>query len=182
MTLAIDTMSAFADYGDAAQGADGLGGSLATVKNVPADYEIADSSNNLENFTLRDENGVPLELTFASTSLSIENNVREQPGLGHVFAAGMGMGKVGVSSSAEVYFYDQTILDVHMENKRMFGEFVIETREGKFEFFFPNMVAQSPESSAGGENQDYTTSLTLTAEEGLHEGQECCIFIKYTPA
>ena len=182
ITLAMDTMSAFADYGHALQGTDGLGGSLATVKNVPADYEIADSSNNLENFTLRDENGVPLELTFASASLSIENNVREQPGLGHVFAAGMGMGKVGVSSSAEVYFYDQTILNVHMENKRMSGEYVIETREGKFEFFYPNMVAQSPESSAGGENQDYTTSLTLSAEEGTHEGQACCIFIRYTPA
>ena len=182
MTLAIDTMSAFADYGDATQGTNGLGGSLATVKNVPADYEIADSSNNLENFTLRDENGVPLELTFASASLTIENNVREQPGLGHVFAAGMGMGKVGVSSSAEVYFYDQTILNVHMENKRMSGEYVIQTREGKFEFFYPSMVAQSPESSAGGENQDYTTSLTLSAEEGTHAGQPCCIFIKYTPA
>lgn len=182
ITLAMDTMSAFADYGHALQGANGLGGSLATVKNVPADYEIADSSNNLENFTLRDENGDPLELTFASASLTIENNVREQPGLGHVFAAGMGMGKVGVSSSAEVYFYDQTILNVHMENKRMSGEYVIETREGKFEFFYPNMVAQSPESSAGGENQDYTTSLTLSAEEGTHEGQACCIFIKYTPA
>ena len=181
ITLAIDTMSAFADYKDGVQGADGLGGSLATVKSVPADYEIADSSNNLENFILRDENGDPLELTFASASLAIENNVREQPGLGHVFSAGMGMGKVGVSTSAEVYYFDQTILDVHMNNKRMTGEYIIQTREGKFEFFFPNMVAQSPESSASGENQDYTTSLTLTAEEGVYEGERCCIYVKYTP-
>lgn len=182
ITLAIDTMSAFADYTDGVQGADGLGGSLATVKAIPADYEIADSSNNLENFILRDAEGNPLELTFASASLSIENNVREQPGLGHVFAAGMGMGKVGVSTSAEVYYFDQTVLDVHMNNKRMTGEYTIQTREGKFEFFFPNMVAQSPESSASGENQDYTTSLTLTAEEGVYEGERCCIYVKYTPA
>src|SRR5678815_5338983 len=94
ITLAIDTMSAFADYMDGVQGEDGLGGSLASVKSVPADYEIADSSNNLENFILRDAEGNPLELTFASASLAIENNVREQPGLGHVFSAGMGMGKV----------------------------------------------------------------------------------------
>lgn len=182
ITLAIDTMSAFADYKDGVQGVNGLGGSLATVKSVPADYEIADSSNNLEKFILRDAGGVPLELTFASASLAIENNVREQPGLGHVFSAGMGMGKVGVSTSAEVYYFDQTILDVHMNNKRMTGEYTIQTREGKFEFFFPNMVAQSPESSASGENQDYTTSLTLTAEEGVHEGERCCIYVKYTPA
>ena len=182
ITLAIDTMSAFADYKEGVQGVNGLGGSLASVKAVPADYEIADSSNNLENFILRDANGNPLELTFASASLAIENNVREQPGLGHVFSAGMGMGKVGVSTSAEVYYFDQTILDVHMNNKRMTGEYTIQTRDGKFEFFFPNMVAQSPESSASGENQDYTTSLTLTAEEGVYEGERCCIYVKYTPA
>lgn len=181
ITMNVDTMSAFADYDEGIQGQDGLGGSIASAKVVPDDYEIADSSNNLENFILRDENGDPLELTFASASLSIENNVREQPGLGHVFAAGMGMGKVGVSTSAEVYFFDQTILDVHMNNKRMTGEYTIQTKEGKFEFFFPNMVAQSPESSASGENQDYTTSLTLTAEEGVYEGERCCIYIKYTP-
>ena len=180
ITLAANTMSANADYAEEVQGVDGLGGSLASAKTTPANYEIADASNNLANLILTDDLGAPLEMTFSTASLSIENNVREQAGIGHVFAAGMGMGKVGVSLSGDVYYYDQTVLDIHMTNKRMKGSMVIETAEGKFEFFFPNMMAQSPSSNAGGENQDYTTSLTLTAEEGTHEGVKCCIYIKYT--
>lgn len=182
ITMAVNTMSAFADYNEEVQGVDGLGGSMAVQKIAPEDYEIADASNNLDSLTLLDENNAPLEMTFSTASLQIENNVREQPGLGHVFAAGMGMGKVAASLSGEVYYYDQTVLDTHMRNKRMKGQAVIETREGKFEFFFPNMVAQSPTSNAGGENQDYTTSLTLTAEEGVHDGVTCTMFVKFTPA
>lgn len=181
ITMAVNTMSANADYTEALQGVGGLGGSLATSKTAPASYEIADASNNLQKLVLTDADGVPLELTFSSATLQIENNVREQSAIGHEFAAGMGMGKVGVNISGEVYYYDQTVLDIHMTNKRMKGSLEIKTTEGKFEFFFPNMMAQSPSSNAGGENQDYTTSLTLTAEEGVHEGVNCSIYIKYTP-
>lgn len=181
ITLAVNTMSAFADYTEAVQGATGDGGSLVTEKLVPDDYEIADASNNLKKLTLATIDGSPLELTFSTASLAIENEVREQPGLGHEFAAGMGMGKVGVTLSGDVYYYDQSILAAHMTNKRMKGSMELETSEGKFEIFFPNMLAQSPSSNAGGENQDYTTSLTLTAEEGTHEDTKCSIFIKFTP-
>jgi hypothetical protein len=182
ITMAVNTMAAFADYDEALQGVDGSGGSIASTKVAPESYEIADSSNNLQKLILTDSAGTPLEMTFSTASLAIENNVREQPGIGHVFSAGMGMGKVGVSLSGDVYYYDQTVLDMHMRNERMKGSMEIETEDGKFEIFFPNMAAQSPTSNAGGENQDYTTSLTLTAEEGEHEGVKCCIFIKYTPA
>ena len=182
ITLAASTMSANADYTEELQGADGAGGSLVPVKVVPVDYEIADASNNLKNIVITDDLGNPLEMTFSTASLQIENNVREQAGIGHVFAAGMGMGKVGVNMSGEVYYFDQTVLDVHMRNQRIKGEMVLETREGKFEIYLPNMMAQSPSSNAGGENQDYTTSITLTAEEGEHEGKTCCIFIRFTPA
>lgn len=182
ITMAMNTMSAFADYTEAVQGANGLGGSLAAAKEAPANYEIADSTNNLTNFVITDDKGTPLEVTFTDVSLQIANNVREQAAIGHEFAAGMGMGKVEVSLSAEAYFFDQTLLDVHMKNRRIKGSTVIETVEGKFEIFFPNMVAQSPSNSADGENQDYVTSLTLTAEAGVHEGKDCCIYIKYTPA
>lgn len=181
ITMAVNTMAAFADYEEAVQGADGFGGSVTSAKVAPDPYEIADSSNNLQKLILTDSGGTPLEMTFSTASLAIENNVREQPGIGHVFTAGMGMGKVGVSLSGDVYYYDQTVLDMHMRNQRMKGSMEIETADGKFEFFFPNMMVQSPTSNAGGENQDYTTSLTLTAEEGEHEGTKCCIFIKYTP-
>lgn len=181
ITLALNTISANADYSKAVQGSNGLGGSISSEKLAPANYEIADASNNVKNFTIRDSLGQPLEMTFSSISLAVQNNVREQPGIGHVFAAGIGMGKVGVELSAEAYFYDQTVLEVHMSNERISGETVIETADGKFTIYFPNMIAQSPSSNAGGDNQDYSTSVTLTAEEGEHAGQRCVIYIEYEP-
>lgn len=182
ITLALNTISANAEYTEALQGEDGTGGSLVLSKEAPADYEIADASNNVKNIKITNLQGEPLELTFSSATLNVENNVREQPGIGHVFAAGIGMGKVGVNMSGEVYYYDQTLLDVHMRNERIKAEMTLETRDGKFEIFLPNLIAQSPSSNAGGENQDYTTSIELVAEEGEHEGVKCVIFIKYTPA
>jgi hypothetical protein len=183
ITLALNTISMFADYASAAAGADGLGGSIATEKRVPADYEIADSSNNLKNLILKDPAGVPLEVVFSDASLQVQNNVREQPGLGHEFAAGVGMGKVAVSLSGEIYFFDQTVLDAHMKNKRLSGEMTVDTAEGTFYIILPNLVAQSPSNSAEGENQDYKTSITLTAEKGsvMIEGVEhvCSIVVKY---
>lgn len=181
VTMAVNTISAYADYASAVQGADGMGGSLTKAKVIPKNYEIADSSNNLKKLVLKKLTGGPLELVFQSAELQIENNVREQPGLGYEFAAGMGMGKVGVSLTGEAYYYDQSVLEAHMKNERMSGELELETAEGTFTFTFPNMIAQSPDASAGGENQDYTTSVTLTAEEGEVDGVVCSIFIKYEP-
>lgn len=183
MTLAMNFISVFADYNKAPAGADGLGGSLARAKLVPGDYEIADSSNNLKNLIIRDENGDPLEMTFSDASLQIQNNVREQTGLGHEFAAGVGMGKVGVNLSGEAYYYDQTVLETHMLNKRLSAEATIETADGVFTIHLPNLMAQSPSNTAQGENQDYKTSLTLTAEKGEVEiegtAHTCVIAVTY---
>lgn len=183
ITMALNTISMFADYGKAAAGANGLGGSIATAKAVPADYEIADSSNNLKNLILKDPEGNALEVVFSDASLQIQNNVREQPGLGFEFAAGVGMGKVGVALSGEIYFFDQTMLDAHMKNKRLSGEMTVDTAEGTFHILLPNLVSQSPSNSADGENQDYKTSLTLTAEKGTVEiggvQRVCAVAITY---
>lgn len=184
ITMALNTISMFADYHKAAAGANGLGGSIAASKQVPADYEIADSSNNLKSLIIRDSAGNPLEVVFSDASLQVQNNVREQSGLGYEFAAGVGMGKVAVSLSGEIYYFDQTVLDAHMNNKRLSGELTIDTVDGTFRIVLPNLVAQSPSNSADGENQDYKTSLTLTAEKGVVEiggtPRTCAIAIIFT--
>lgn len=186
ITLAVNTISTFADYESAAAGALGIGGSIATTAKVlPAPYELADSSNNLKSLIVKNAAGVPLELTFSDASLQIQNNVREQTGLGSEFAAGVGMGKVAVTLSGEVYFFDQTILAAHMTNQRLSAEMSIETEDGVYTIELPNLVAQSPSNSSGGENQDYKTSLTLTAEAGeVTIGgvvKDCVIAITYVP-
>lgn len=166
VTMSVSTMSVFADLGEAAQGADGLGGSLAIAKIVPEEYEIADSSNNLKTLILRNDQGQAMEVVFSDLSLQVQNNVREQPGLGKEFAAGMGFGKVAVTLSGEIYFYDQTLLKAHMANRRLSGEMTIETREGELTLHFPNLMVQTPTNNSEGENQDYKTSLTLSGERG----------------
>lgn len=167
LTLAMNFIGVFADSNAAVQGVDGKGGSVAVAgKTLPEDYEIADSSNNLQNIVVTDQAGLPLEVTFASASLQVTNNVREQNGLGAVFASGIGMGKVAVQMTGEMYFYDQTILDVHMNNQRVKASMTIETREGIFTIQLPNLMAQAPTNNAQGENADYMTSITLVAEEG----------------
>ena len=185
VTLAVSTMSVFADLEEAVQGADGLGGSLALSKATPAEYEIADSSNNLKTVTIRDDQGQVMEVVFSDLSLQIQNNVREQPGLGKEYAAGMGFGKVAVTLSGEIYFYDQTLLKSHMSNKRLSAEMEVATREGTFTFQFPNLMVQTPTSNSEGENQDYKTSLTLSAERGEvtlgGSPRTCVMAISYLP-
>lgn len=178
ITFALNFMSSNADFETGVAGADGLGGSLATTKEVPSDYEIADSSNNLKSVVVRDESGTEMEMIFSDLSLQIQNNVREQTGLGHEFAAGIGIGKVAVTLSGEVYFYDQTLLRAHMDNKRLSAEFNVETEEGTFTFMLPNLMVQTPTNNAEGENQDYMTSLTLAAEKGtvsIGGGSHTCV-------
>lgn len=186
VTLTLNTMSVFADLAEAPRGVDGLGGSLAASKVVPTDYEIADSSNNLKTVVLRDDQGAVMEVVFSDLSLQIQNNVREQPGLGKEFAAGMGFGKVAVTLSGEIYYYDQTLLKAHMANRRLSAEMQVETAEGTLTFMFPNLMVQTPTSNSEGENQDYKTSLTLSAERGsvTVEGatRDCVIAVRYVAA
>lgn len=183
ITMALNTISMFADYANAVAGANGLGGSIARAKLAPDDYEIADSSNNLKSLVVKDGNGVTLPMTFSDASLQIQNNAREQPGLGSEFAAGVGFGRVGATLSGEIYFYDQTVLDAHMQNKRLSAEMQLETAEGIFTIKLPNLMAQSPTNSADGENQDYKTQLTLVAEKGRvtvgGANHDCVICITY---
>lgn len=170
VTMAMNGVGVFADSDHAVQGVNGLGGSVFQAgKSLPADYEIADSSNNLKNLIVTNAAGVPLEVTFASASLQVTNNVREQNALGAVFASGIGLGKVAVQLTGDMYFIDQTILDVHMNNQRIKASMEIETREGTFKIELPNLMAQSPTSNSQGENQDYMTSITLVAEAGTVE-------------
>ena len=167
ITLACNTMSANADYGFAVAGVDGLGGSVGKSKVAPTNYEIADSSNNLSQIEIRNDLDELLEVTWSDASLQLQNNVREQSGLGRQFAAGIGIGKVAVTFSGEIYYFDQTILKTHMTNKRVSLKTNISTAEGTFTIICPNLTAQAPTNNAEGENADYKSSMTLVAEAGV---------------
>lgn len=187
ITLAANTMSANADYASALAGANGLGGSIATVKTPPANYEIADSSNNLSKIEITNADKSVMEVTWSDASLQVQNNAREQSGLGSQFAAGIGIGKVAVTFSGTIYYFDQSILAAHMLNKRVSLKTSISTAEGTFTIRLPNCMAQAPTNNAEGENTDFTTALTLQAEAGVVDigtikNVPCVICIEYVPA
>lgn len=186
ITMDLSTMSAYADVDDADASADYDAGGLATTYTKPASYEIADASNNISNIVIKDESGTPLEVVWSDATLTITNNVREQHAVGNEFAAGMAMGKVAASLSGTIYYYDDTVLKAHLDNKSVSAEIVLETKDGTFKFLMPSLKAEAPSANAQGENQDYTQSLTLNAERGdleISNGtQECVIAIVHEAA
>ena len=180
-TLALTMMSANAAYNETVQGADGLGGSLATSKTSPDDYELADSANNVTSIVVKDSGGTVIPMTFSTGSIKITNNVRTQGAVGSVFAAGMAMGKVAVEMTGTAYYYDQSVLKAHMENELMSVEMSIETAEGTYDITLPAVRAGAPDANAQSENSDYTSSITLTAQEGTVGSTKCAIHVKLTP-
>ena len=166
ISMAVNTMCAYADMADADASSDEDAGGEGTSYARPADYEIADGANNVKNIVFRDSGGTPLELTMSQASLSISNNVREQPAIGKEFTAGMTVGKVGAGLSGTAYYYDDTLLKTHMNNGTLSAEFEITTPDGSFMFYLPKLRAETPTANSQGENQDYSQSLTLTAERG----------------
>ena len=53
-----------------------------------------------------------------------------------------------------------------MDNKRVSLKTTISTAEGTFTIMCPNLMAQAPTNNAEGENADYKSAMTLTAEAG----------------
>jgi len=166
VTFAVNTMAAFGDINSADATSDENAGGLVATYTNPAAYEIADSANNIEKVVIKDAQGTPLEIVFSDLSLSVTNNVREQVGVGHEFAAGMAMGKVNVQLSGTVYFYDDTVLKAHLNNEYVSAEITVATSDGTMTIMLPKLKAEAPSANSQGENQDYTQSLTLNGEKG----------------
>ena len=167
ISMSINTISVFGDTNSAnSTEMEPEAGGLVSQYNSPSSYEIADASNNIKNVVIKDAQGDPMEVTFSDVTLSISNNVREQVGIGHEFAAGMAMGKVNVQVSGTIYYYDDTVLKAHLQNSYVSVEMTMETSDGEFTFILPAGKAEAPNANAQGENQDYSQSLTINGERG----------------
>lgn len=186
ISFSVSTMAAFGDLAKADATSDEDAGGMATTYVSPDPYEIADASNNIQNVVLKDSGGTPLEVTFSTLSLSIGNNIREQLAVGHEFSAGMAMGKVNVQLSGTVYFYDDTVLQTHLQNNTVSAEITVVTDEGTYLILLPRLKSEAPAANSQGENQDYTQSMTLNAERGTVAftdtvDRTCVIAILRTP-
>lgn len=185
ITMNLNTMAIFGDTTSADADLDEDAGGLATTYAKPADYEIADASNNISKAVIKNEVGDELEVVFSDLSISLSNNLREQDAIGKEFTAGMGAGKVNASVSGTIYYYDDTVLTTHLTNGKVEAEITVDTAEGQYVFIMPNAKPEAPNANAGGENQDYTQSLTLNGERGTvtvdGEQVECVLLIKRNP-
>ena len=132
----------------------------------PDAYEQADSANNIKNLFIAKQDGTPVEMTFSQITATLGNNVRTQNAVGHIFAAGLAKGQSDVSFSGTAYYEDDTLLSMHMANEKLRLAMPIETKEGTIVLFAPSLSMSSPGGNSGGQNQDFTASITLTAETG----------------
>lgn len=181
-TLELAFVGANGEYISAVQGADGLGGSMASARDAFTAYELADASNNLDNVTIKDSTNAVIPLVFSQCSLKISNNAAAQTAVGHVFPAGMRTGQVGVEFSGTVFYSDQKALAAHMKNEILSVAFSIATKEGTYDFSIPAAIAQAPGGNAQGQNQDYTQTITLTGIEGTVGANKCVLSIAATDA
>lgn len=157
---------------------------------IASDYRDAtqdsllDTTNSIKSIVLKDANGDVIPAVFSTASLKISNNLREQAALGSQFMAGVGVGKVNATLTGEIYFYDNTLLEKHLANEKVSAVIELNDSNEAVVITLPRLAISAPSNNAQGENQDYKTSLTFTAEPAVTETEkgyevECVILVEY---
>lgn len=157
---------------------------------IASDYRDAtqdsllDTTNSIKSIVLKDANGDVIPAVFSTASLKISNNLREQAALGSQFMAGVGVGKVNATLTGEIYFYDNTLLEKHLANEKVSAVIELNDSNEAVVITLPRLAISAPSNNAQGENQDYKTSLTFTAEPAVTVTEkgyevECVILVEY---
>lgn len=141
-------------------------GSMASGFIDPDDYEAADGSNNVTRIYVAKEDGTLVEMVFSQLTIQVSNNIRTSNAISKVWAAGMAKGRVAAKVTGTAYYEDDTLLNLHMANEKLRFVLPIETKEGTVVFALPRLSLASPSGNASGNNQDFTSSITLTGAEG----------------
>lgn len=145
---------------------------------------LLDTTNSIKSIKLLDVDGNQIQAVFTTASLKISNNLREQAALGYEYMAGIGAGKVNVTLTGEIYFFNNEIFRKHLENEKISAIVELEDENEVLQIILPKLTVAAPTNNSQGENQDYKTSLSFNAEEGLADlgdglTKECVIAMKY---
>ena len=140
-------------------------GSMASSFIDPDSYEPADGSNNVKQVYVAKEDGTLVEMVFSQLTVQVSNNIRTSNAIGSVWAAGMAKGRVAAKVTGTAYYEDDTLLNLHMANEKLRFVMPMETAEGTVVFILPRLSLASPSGNASGNNQDFTSSITLTGAE-----------------
>lgn len=160
-------------------------GGMGAMYIKPEPYEMADAANNVRNMFVLNQAGKLVELSFSQATLTLSNNVRAQNAMGHVFAKGMSKGRAEFKVTGTAFYEDDQLLSAHFANQKLQLVLPITTEEGTVVFISPRLSLASPTNS-GGQNQDFTMSISLTAEEGVvtigGEQHQCLAAVLWAPA
>lgn len=158
--------------------------SLAESYVAAAQDSLLDTANSIKSIKLLDVDGNQIQAVFSTASLKIVNNLREQAALGYEYMAGIGAGKVNVTLTGEIYFFNNDIFRKHLDNEKVSAIIELEDSNEALQIIIPKLTVAAPTNNSQGENQDYKTSLSFNAEEGLVDlgdglTKYCVIAMKY---
>jgi len=136
----------------------GRGGSSAAAALSGATYAAANSNpvlNASSHVGVLTVAGVSPAPRIKSLTLNVAANLREQPEVGSLDLAGIGMGRLVVTGSADVYFENLAIYDAIHDNDTLGLTFTIGADTGsKYTFNIPSIKLTGGEPQTGGNDQD----------------------------
>ena len=105
-----------------------------------------------------------------SIKLTINNNLRNKPAIGHNGTIEIGVGECAVSGSIEAYFANNDIWDKYKAGTASALEFTVtDAANNSYKFEIPNLKYTAAKINSSGKNQDVMASLTF---EGLYDSDD----------
>ena len=155
----------------------GLGGSQATAAITGATYAAANAnpvlntSSHITGLALTGT-GITSAMSVSSLSLSISNNLREQPKIGSRTLGGIGSGRCEVSGNISVYFENNEAIDtVEAETALALAFTAGHTAGSRYTFTLPSLKLSNPQVTNGGNGSDVIAQFELM---GIYDATEDC--------
>jgi len=101
---------------------------------------------------------------FTEISISIENNLRNQPCIGQLENSGIGVGRTQVSGTLIAYFVNRDFYEKYLNFDTVALSFTITLGGNTYLFDFPSFKFTSGEVVAGGNDEDVLISTEFTAK------------------
>lgn len=138
--------------------------------------------NATSNVGTLNEGGVALSGVYLkSIKLTINNNLRGKPAIGHNGMIEIGAGECAVSGSIEAYFANNDIWDKYKAGTASALEFTVtDAVTNSYKFEIPKLKYTAAKINSSGKNQDVMASLTF---EGMYDSDDnASIVLTRTPA
>lgn len=148
------------------KGQDGSALVGATVgTGAPSAAPTGSVMNATSNVTWVRENvaALPAGVIIRDAKISLNNNLRDQFGIGSSTNTGQGLGQCDVKGSLSMYFSEETLYAKFMAQTESALAFNVTDGTNNYIFSLPRVKYSSGKIVAGGKNQDVVVDLAFTA-------------------